>query len=70
MLGLSLTVTILSIGENTVPFSGFLVGVGEVSDAETLEETAIVLAVADVLTTKVLLLGVTAMNGYNITICS
>ena len=70
MLGLSLAVTILSIGENSVPVSGFLVGVGEVSDAETLEETVIVLAAVDVLTTKVLLLGITAMNGYNITICS
>ena len=49
-----LRVTILCRGENSVPVSGSLVGVGGFLDAETLEETVIVLAADDVLTAKVL----------------
>ena len=50
----------LCIDENSVPVSDSSVGVGVVLDAETLEETVIVLAATGVLTTKVLLPGIAA----------
>ena len=61
---------ILCIGENSVPASDSSVGVGGFLDAETLEETVVVLAAADVLITEVSVLGIAAMMEYNIIICS
>ena len=55
----------ICIGKNSLPVLVCLVGVGGLLDAETLEKTVIVLAAADVFTTKVLLLGITVINNGN-----
>ena len=53
------------IGKNSLPVLVCSVGVGGLLDSETLEETVIVLAAADVFTTKVFLLGITVINNGN-----
>ena len=55
----------ICIGKNSLPVLVCSVGVAGLLDAETLEETVIVLAAADVFTTKVLLLGITVINNGN-----
>ena len=42
----------ICIGKNSLPVLGCSIGVGGLLNAETLEETIIVLAAADVFTTK------------------
>ena len=60
----------ICIGKNSLPVLGCSVGAGGLLDAETLEETVIVLVAAGVLITDVSLLGIAVMMEYNIIMCS